>query len=266
MPRSFFRGEGQRTPQSDQKEYRYYQPQFYDPMWFVQGSMPEKMVMKELVRRGIYFVHTPQENPVEWGNLKQIAKSDPTKWEADFLFPQHKIWMEVQGAYFHTMPGVPEKEALRFALIEAAGWRPIFWWDYDIEARRPELMDSVPEFYRPPGAPKGQKQWAPRNKGKIWPDGKEAGKKHTIWHSKKDRWGKNSENWGSSSANSHHNYPRRWGEVTPGLPFLEAGEGVDHLKGLRTANSNRATTPQYGSKYRNMDVRRSKIRKRYRHS
>jgi len=257
MPRSFFRGDGQRVPQSEEKSYRYYQPTFYDPYWFVQGSKPEKMVMKELVRRGIYFEHTPQTNPIEWGGLKEIAKSDPTKWEADFLFPQFKIWLEVQGAYFHTMPGVPEKEALRFAIIEAAGWRPIYWWDYDIEARLPELMDKVPEFYRPPGGPKKKGAWAPRNSGKPWPKGSQAGKKHTPWHSKEGRWT-------HKNIGTHHNYPRRFGKTTPGLPFLEGGEGIDHLKGLRTANRNRATTPQFGSKYRTMDVRRSKIRKRYR--
>jgi hypothetical protein len=256
MPRTFFRGEGQRVPQSDQKEYKYYQPQFYDPYFFVQGSKPEKMVMAELVRRGIYFEHTPQTNPVEWGALKQVAKSDPTNWEADFLFPQWKIWLEVQGAYFHTLPGVPEKEALRFALIEAAGWRPIYWWDYDIEARLIELMDAVPEFYRPPGKPGDAKAWAPRNRSKVWPKGSKTGRGHIPWHSGKKKRG---PYWGS-----HHNYPRHFGKTNLGLPFYEGGEGVDHLAGLRTANRNRATTPQYQTKYRRNSTRRSKIRKRFR--
>lgn len=151
MPRTYFRGSGQRSPMSAEgRRYRFYEPRFYDPYWFVQGSIPEKMVMTELIRRRIYFEHTPQTNPIQWGFLKEVATSDPTNWEADFLFPQWKIWLEVQGHYFHTLPGVPEKEALRFVLIEAAGWRPIYWWDYDIEARLPELMDAVPEFYRPP--------------------------------------------------------------------------------------------------------------------
>jgi hypothetical protein len=150
MPRSYIRRGGDRRPlPASQRNIKFYQPQFYDPYFFIQGSVPEKMVMAELVRRNIYFEHTPQTNPIEWGMLKSVASSDPTNWEADFLFPQYKIWLEVQGAYFHTLPGVPEKEALRFVLIEAAGWRPIYWWDYDIEARLPELMDAVPEFYRP---------------------------------------------------------------------------------------------------------------------
>lgn len=154
MPRSYVRRAGERTPQKfgPQQVGRTIQvpvPHWVDPFFWVQGSAPEKMVMAEFVRRGIYFEHTPQSNPIEWGMLKEMASSDPTDWEADFLLPQYRIWLEVQGFYFHTLPGVPEKEALRFALIEAAGWRPMYWWDYDIEARLPELMDAVPEFYRP---------------------------------------------------------------------------------------------------------------------
>ena len=268
MPRVYIRGSGQRVPQDEHKDFFYYQPQWYDPYFFVQGSKPEKMVMAELVRRGIYFMHTPQTNPIEWGSLKEVAKSDPTNWEADFLFPQWKIWLEVQGAYFHTMPGVPEKEALRFAIIEAAGWRPIYWWDYDIEARLPELMDAVPEFYRPPSDTKqGRKQakkgaedrgFAWRNRGTPWGEGgRESGRGHDWWHTRKDRWGQ------SSYAGPHHNRPRNFGRTTPGLPFLEGGEGIDHLAGLRKANQNRATTPQFTAKRRTK--RRGKIRKRYGH-
>jgi hypothetical protein len=257
MPRTYFRGPGQRRPQEVPGRIKYYVPQFYDPYFFIQGSEPEKMVMKELVRRGIYFEHTPQTNDINWGFLKQVATSDPSKWEADFLFPQFKIWLEVQGAYFHTLPGVPEKEALRFAIIEAAGWRPIYWWDYDIIARLPELMDSVPEFYRPPGSKQDAKAWAARNRGKIPPKGMKTGGKHSPWHNLHDRWGQ-SDYW-----NSHHNRPRTFGRSTPGLPFLEGGTGIDHLAGLRTANRNRATTPQYKALYRTK--RRAKIAKRYVH-
>jgi len=220
--------------------------------------------MKELVRRGIYFEHTPQTNPVEWGMLKSIASSDPTKWEADFLFPQHKIWLEVQGAYFHTMPGVPEKEALRFALIEAAGWRPIYWWDYDIEARLVELMDEVPEFYNPPGSAKDPDTFAARNTvTKDWTKGSKTGKGHQPWHGTGHRWGNAQP---QSYWNSHHNRPRSFGRVTEKhkLPFWEGGTGIDHLKGLRTANRNRAHAPVYKAQYRREKTRRAKIAKRYR--
>ena len=256
MPRSYVRAPGQRAPLPEEgRRHRFYEPTFYDPYFFIQGSIPEKMVMKELVRRGIYFEHTPQTNDINWGYLKQVASSDPSKWEADFLFPQWKIWLEVQGAYFHTMPGIPEKEALRFAIIEAAGWRPIYWWDYDIEARLPELMDKVPEFYRPPNK-LGNKPRNEGGEGTPWP-------KYKQGYSWAKLQGPRYRRYVNSRYNSHRNDPRNFGRTTKGLPFYEGGTGIDHLAGLRTANSNRATTPQYESRIRRK--RRSKIRKRYGH-
>lgn len=137
MPRTFIRHERQVR---DSRGFRVYDPQWIDPYWWIQGSEIEKMVMVEFVRRGIYFEHTPQTNNVGHGV--------PADWEADFLLPQHKIWVEIQGAYFHTLPQAIRSDALRFVTIEAAGWRPIFWWEWDIRTRLVELMDAVPEFYR----------------------------------------------------------------------------------------------------------------------
>lgn len=114
-------------------------PRWYDPYWWIQGSSIEKMVMTEFVRRGIYFQHTPQVNTLG-------GEVDPS-WEADFFLPQFQIWIEIQGGYFHTLPGQVEADAFRFAAIEAAGWRPIFWWEDDIRSRLHDLFDAVPEFY-----------------------------------------------------------------------------------------------------------------------
>ena len=139
IPRWYLRRDGERNKQTGSRNVRVYVPQWVDPYWFVLGSEPEKRVLTELIRRGIYFEHVPQTNQL--GGLV-----DPS-WEPDFLFPQFKIWMEINGTYFHTLQGQIEADALRYAKIEASGWRVVVWWDYDIEARLPELMDAVPEFY-----------------------------------------------------------------------------------------------------------------------
>jgi len=123
----------------DERRFRVIQPKFYDPWWFINGSEPEKMVMAELVRRGIFFEYRPQRN-----NLGGFV--DET-WEADITVPQYKIWIEVQGAYFHTLPGQLKTDAYRYAAIKSAGWRPLFWWEWDIRGRLIELMNEVPEFY-----------------------------------------------------------------------------------------------------------------------
>ena len=135
MPRFFIRRE--RKPRDH--KFKVYQPWWMDPYWWIKGTSIEKMVMAELSRRGIYFQYRPQTNTL--GGFV-----DPT-WEADFLLPQHKIWIEVQGSYFHSLPGQIENDAFRYAAITMAGWRPIFLWEFDIRNRLPELLDEIPEFY-----------------------------------------------------------------------------------------------------------------------
>lgn len=119
---------------------RIYAPTWVDPWWFLMGSEPEKMVMAALAERGIYFQYREPENSLG-------GYVDPT-WEADILVPQHKIWIEVQGAYYHTLPGQLKSDAYRKAAIEQANWRALFWWEWDIRSRLNELLDAVPEFYQ----------------------------------------------------------------------------------------------------------------------
>jgi len=147
MPNTYIRTK--RVRKEAQPTYRVYVPKWIDPFPGLQGSSIEKMVMAEFVRRGIYFMHSTIDNPVNWvPGTQDFLGSDPSKVKGDFLLPQYKIWIEIQGAYFHTLPGAPEHDARRFAAIQASGWRPIFWWEDDIRQRLIELMDAVPEFYR----------------------------------------------------------------------------------------------------------------------
>lgn len=139
MPRFFIRRDGVRVIQDGYRDIALPVPSWVDPYWYIMGSEPEKMVIAELSRRGIYFLHVKQNNTLG-GDV------DPT-WEADFLFPQYKIWMEVNGVYFHTQTGAIESDALRYATIEAAGWKVLVWWDFDILDHVVALADSVPEFH-----------------------------------------------------------------------------------------------------------------------
>lgn len=136
MPRSFIRHE--RTPR-ETRTFKVYTPWWVDPFWFILGSSIEKMVLAELARRGVFFIFRAQTN-----NLGGFV--DPS-WEADFLLPQHKIWIEIQGSYFHSLPGQLEKDSLRYAAIEMAGWKPIFLWEFDIRTRLPEILDEIGVFY-----------------------------------------------------------------------------------------------------------------------
>lgn len=137
MPRFFVRSE--RVPK-DQSSFRVYTPQWIDPYWWLVGTSIEKMVMTELARRGVYFIYRSQSNTI--GGFV-----DPS-WEADFLLPHHKIWIEVQGSYWHSLPGQLEKDSLRYAALQMAGWKPVFLWEFDIRERLTEKLDEIGVFYQ----------------------------------------------------------------------------------------------------------------------
>ena len=186
-----------RQPQTGPHTQRVPIAKWIDPYQGIQGSSIEKMVMAEFVRRGIYFEHTPQKNSLGGG-------VDPT-WEADFLLPQYHIWLEIQGGYFHTLPGAPERDALRFATIEAAHWKPIFWWEDDIRTRLQDIMNDVPEFYRVEKKLNTSKAW--RRSGNL-----------PFFQG------------GMATNRDGKDYTK--------------GSRIDHLKGLRKALSARAKPPQ----------------------
>ena len=137
MPRFYVRHE---RKSREERKFKVYTPWWVDPFSWILGSSIEKMVMAELSRRGVFFIFQPQKNDL--GGFV-----DPT-WEADFMLPQHKIWMEIQGSYFHSLPGQIEKDSLRFAAIEMAGWKPLFLWEFDIRTRLHDLLDEVGVFYQ----------------------------------------------------------------------------------------------------------------------
>jgi G:T-mismatch repair DNA endonuclease (very short patch repair protein) len=206
MPNTYIRRPEDRKPKERNSSVRVPVPRWIDPFPWIQGSSIEKMVMAELVRRGIYFEHTPQKNSL--GGFV-----DPT-WEPDFLLPQYHIWIEIQGAYFHTLPGAVERDSLRFAMIEATGWKPIFWWEDDIRTRLLDIMDAVPELYRPSKKLNTKASWKRTDQLPFF----EGGLAGLVWDPKDSR------------------YETKGGD----LP----GTGLDHLAGLRKALSLRARPPQ----------------------
>lgn len=169
MPRTYVRRNGERV-RGDNRT-RIPVPKWVDPYWFIQGSSIEKMVMTEFIRRGIWFEHTPQTNPLPWFGWMASDAKNPRQWEPDFLLPQYKIWIEIQGAYFHTLPGQMETDALRFSWIDAVGWKPIAWWEDDIRNRLQDLFNDVPEFYRVDKEFEAKQHASQPNSKKTWNEG-----------------------------------------------------------------------------------------------
>ena len=109
-----------------------------DPYPAVHGTRPEKMVYEQLVRRGIrfYFLNEFTFRIPEIALVKEF--------QVDFVLPDQKIIIEVQGAYWHSMPNTINSDAFKFAIYQQAGWHALAWWDFDIEDDVNKLFRSEP--------------------------------------------------------------------------------------------------------------------------
>jgi very-short-patch-repair endonuclease len=77
-------------------------------------------------------------------NIPEIELID--FFQADFILPNQRIIIEVQGAHWHSMTKTIEEDALKFAYYQQMGWKPLAWWDYDILDNVNKLFDQVPEL------------------------------------------------------------------------------------------------------------------------
>ena len=68
------------------------------------------------------------------------------KYQADFVIPNHKIIIEVQGAFWHSKDAAIESDAFKFALYQMMGYRVFAWWDFDILKNVNELFLQIPEL------------------------------------------------------------------------------------------------------------------------
>ena len=101
---------------------------FFDPFSYVQGTGPEKIVYDQLSRRGIRFWF---QNEVAFSIPELEFNKD---YRPDFVLPDQKVIIEVQGSYWHSKPEAIETDAYKMAVYEMTGWRVLAWWDFEIEA------------------------------------------------------------------------------------------------------------------------------------
>src|SRR5689334_1344272 len=78
---------------------RVFHREWVDPFPAVPGTRPEKMVYAQLMFRGFDF----QFIPLFHVNLPLLKISKD--YRPDFIIPSMKIIIEVQGVYWHSMPG-----------------------------------------------------------------------------------------------------------------------------------------------------------------
>lgn len=102
--------------------------EWFDPFSYIHGTAPEKRVYEALSRRGIPFLFL-NEQTYEIPEIELIKE-----YQSDFILPDQRVIIEVQGSYWHSKPDAIENDAFKFAIYQMKGWRVLAWWDYEIEA------------------------------------------------------------------------------------------------------------------------------------
>lgn len=121
-----------------QRLQHVYKGSWVDPFPTVMGTRPEKMVYAQLMFRGIRFYY--QSMLLVNLPLLKISK----EYRPDFILPDQKIVIEVQGVYFHSMAGSIEADAYKQALYNMMGYKVLAWWDYEIENNIIDLFVREP--------------------------------------------------------------------------------------------------------------------------
>lgn len=111
---------------------------FNDPFPFIHGTLPEKMVYAELSKRGFRFYFL-NDLRFEIPDLELVKE-----FQADFMLPDQRIIIEVNGAFWHTKPGTIEADAFKYSMYEIAGYKVLAWWDFDILYNLNKLFNDEP--------------------------------------------------------------------------------------------------------------------------
>lgn len=128
MPRyKTTRTTAERRRETSRKRYARNHTGFVDPYPEVLGSVPEKIVYARLTLMRIPFM-TQSMFTVNIPEISLVKDYRP-----DFILPDAKIIIEVQGSYWHTLPGALESDSYKYALFTAMGYKVLIWWDYEIE-------------------------------------------------------------------------------------------------------------------------------------
>lgn len=83
----------------------------------VPGTIPEKILYQLLIDLRVSFYYAPY-----FGDLP-FTEDKEEHYRPDFLLPDYRIIIEVQGVYWHTRPGAFERDFQRAMWLYAAGYK-----------------------------------------------------------------------------------------------------------------------------------------------
>jgi len=101
-------------------------PLFVDYWPDVPATEPEKMVFLALAQREVnfYFSYYVGDFP--------FTEDTQESYRPDFILPDYRIIIEVQGIYWHTRPGMWEHDAVKYGFYTTAGYDVHFLTDAEI--------------------------------------------------------------------------------------------------------------------------------------
>jgi len=103
----------------------------YDRSFPTTSTTPEAALQIALWKRGIPFLFNVP--------IRHICRPD-------FLFPDARIVVQVDGAYWHR--GRKDKDAAQDAALQAEGWQVFRWDEEGIRSQLDELLDLLESSYR----------------------------------------------------------------------------------------------------------------------
>lgn len=87
------------------------------------GSLEERIVYKELLKRKIYFSF---QSSMEGG------RQELGGMVVDFIIPERRIALRVQGTIWHTGPEAEARDLVHKAVLENEGYTVLDLWDWQV--------------------------------------------------------------------------------------------------------------------------------------
>lgn len=118
-------------------------PEFINPYPWMASA--EAMIHRALEQRNIPFSWRYFDGESPW--LEELMPD----YAPEFTLREHRLVIVVVGAYFGTLPGVIDRQALAQAALEEDGWKVVTLLANDIENKGPNvvLREHLPELQSP---------------------------------------------------------------------------------------------------------------------
>jgi hypothetical protein len=124
--------------------FRLHKPKWVDPYPGIPGTEPEKRIFAALIQRRIFFIYQGQIPELQRGLY--VAMAIPG-FKPDFILPEYRVIIDPFSPYHHTLPDAIERDARKFALYTALGYK--FYFPWALEDGEFEFSQASVRFKKP---------------------------------------------------------------------------------------------------------------------